>query len=182
MKLLFLYSGRDGQTQKITETMAAQLSGGILHEIHDIRYFDGQTLNQFDAVIMGVSVRYGRFQPEFHRLVSTYSGTLNTMNGALFTVSLVARKPHKCTPEGNSYTRKLLATIPWHPQYCQVFAGALRWSRYRWLDRLMMGLIMRMTGGSTDVARDIEYTDWEAVGAFIAHFLSMVSERPKGER
>ncbi len=95
--------------KKITETMAAQLSDGILHEIHDIRYFDGETLNQFDAVIMGVSVRYGRFQPAFHRLVSTYAGTLNTMNGTLFTVSLVAKKPHKCTPEGNSYTRKLLA-------------------------------------------------------------------------
>ena len=55
---------------------------------------------------------------------------------------------------------------PWQPDVCGVFAGALRYPRYRWLDRFMIRLIMKMTGGETDVAKEVVYTDWAQVAAF----------------
>jgi len=42
-------------------------------------------------------------------------------------------------------------------------AGALRYPRYNWLDKRLIQLIMRMTGGETDTRREVEYTDWEQV-------------------
>jgi menaquinone-dependent protoporphyrinogen oxidase len=36
---------------------------------------------------------------------------------------------------------------------CAVFAGALRYPRYRWYDRFMIRLIMKMTGGETDTVK-----------------------------
>jgi menaquinone-dependent protoporphyrinogen oxidase len=41
-----------------------------------------------------------------------------------------------------------------------VFAGALRYPRYRWYDRFMIRLIMKMTGGETDTRKEVVYTDW----------------------
>jgi menaquinone-dependent protoporphyrinogen oxidase len=44
-----------------------------------------------------------------------------------------------------------------------VFAGALRYPRYRWYDRFMIRLIMKMTGGETDTSKEVVYTDWQQV-------------------
>ncbi|MDI4702909.1 hypothetical protein MJI37_34760, partial [Salmonella enterica subsp. enterica serovar Cerro] len=42
----------------------------------------------------------------------------------------------------------------WRPDYCAVIAGALRYPRYRWYDRLMIKLIMKMSGGETDTSKE----------------------------
>ena len=91
----------------------------------------------------------------------------------------MARKPEKRTPQTNSYTRKFLLNSPWQPDLCAVFAGALRYPRYRWYDRFMIRLIMKMTGGETDTRKEVVYTDWTQVSSFareIAH-LSPESRR-----
>ena len=41
-----------------------------------------------------------------------------------------------------------------------MFAGALLYPRYKWIDRVMIQLIMKITGGETDTTKEIEYTDW----------------------
>ena len=51
-----------------------------------------------------------------------------------------------------------------------MFAGALRYPRYRWFDRIMIQFIMRMTGGETDTSKEVEYTDWEKVTRFAQDF------------
>ncbi|GAB7205818.1 hypothetical protein OS21_23100 [Dickeya oryzae] len=58
-----------------------------------------------------------------------------------------------------------------------VFAGALRYPRYRWFDRVMIQLIMRMTGGETDSTKEIEYTDWEQVARFAQSFGQLTQKK-----
>ncbi|MGK2895281.1 menaquinone-dependent protoporphyrinogen IX dehydrogenase [Klebsiella michiganensis] len=156
MRLLFLYSGRGGQAKKITQYMAACLPARVNYEIYNIRHFSGAQLSQFDAVIIDMAVHYGHFHHENHQFVQAYADILNNMNSALFTVSLVARKTYKCTPETNAYTRKLLQPIRWHPQHYETFSGALRWLETQ---MLKLKLIIRMTIGHTYTTQDIEYTD-----------------------
>ena len=57
-----------------------------------------------------------------------------------------------------------------------VFAGALRYPRYRWYDRFMIRLIMKMTGGETDVSKEVVYTDWQQVGRFAREIAQMTSK------
>ncbi len=57
----------------------------------------------------------------------------------------MARKPEKRTPQTNSYARKFLMNSQWRPDRCAVIAGALRYPRYRWYDRFMIKLIMKMS-------------------------------------
>lgn len=62
--------------------------------------------------------------------------------------------------------RKFLQHIKWTPVKVGVFAGALLYPRYKWIDRVMIQLIMKITNGETDTTKEIEYTDWEKVKAF----------------
>ena len=61
---------------------------------------------------------------------------------------------------------KYLAKCPWSPDQVEVFAGALLYSQYDFFNKNMIRLIMKITGGSTDTSKDIEYTDWNRVAAF----------------
>jgi len=99
-------------------------------------------------------------------LVARQAAVLRERLGVFVSVNLTARKPDKQSPETNAYTRKFLAAsqqLGWQPALCEVVAGALRYPRYNWLDKRLIQLIMRMTGGETDTRREVEYTDWEQV-------------------
>ncbi len=57
-----------------------------------------------------------------------------------------------------------------------VFAGALRYPRYRWYDRFMIRLIMKMTGGETDTSKEVVYTDWKQVANFAREVAQMTNK------
>ena len=120
----------------------------------------------YDRVVIGASIRYGHFHSALDRFVKKNTTALQAIPSAFFAVNLVARKPEKRSPQNNSYTRKFLLRSPWQPDACAVFAGALRYPRYRWFDRFMIRLIMKMTGGETDTSKEVVYTDWEQVAGF----------------
>ncbi len=49
------------------------------------------------------------------------------------------------------------------PALAAAVAGRLDYPHYRWLDRQIIRLIMKMTGGPTDPQSCIEFTAWDAV-------------------
>jgi menaquinone-dependent protoporphyrinogen oxidase len=55
-------------------------------------------------------------------------------------------------------------------------AGALPYSRYGFLKRLLMRLIVWREGGDTDDSRDYDDTDWDAVECFARSFLGEIVE------
>ena len=162
MKTLILYSSRDGQTKKIAEFMAQHLEGDVvvspLTEELDLPFFD--------RVIIGASIRYGHFNKQLYHFVERHHELLNAKSAVFFGVNLTARKEGKDTPEGNAYVRKFLQRIKWTPAKVGVFAGALLYPRYKWIDRVMIQLIMKITNGETDTTKEIEYTDWGKVKTF----------------
>ncbi|QIM64092.1 menaquinone-dependent protoporphyrinogen IX dehydrogenase [Frederiksenia canicola] len=169
MKTVIFYLTRDGQTRKIAEKIAREWQGEIttlcLRETADI---SSEELASFDCIVIGASIRYGHFDPLLEKFVAKHSVLLNQKRSAFYSVNLTARKPNKNSPETNVYTRKLLKRISWQPQLVQVFAGALRYPRYRWFDRVMIRFIMKITGGETDTRQEYEYTDWQIVSEFVS--------------
>ena len=167
MTTLILFSTRDGQTRDIAASIINELSAqGVTSEMIDLHNAEHIDWARYDSVAIGASIRYGHFHPSLMRFVTQHAAALNTLPGAFFSVNLVARKADKRTPETNSYTRKFLEAAPWKPQLAAVFAGALRYPRYKWYDRMMIRLIMKMTGGETDTSKEVVYTDWEQVKGF----------------
>ncbi len=177
MKALILYSSRDGQTRAIASYIANKLQGILSCDVIDLLQAEGVELDQYQQILIGASVRYGHFQPALRRFIKCHAEQLNKMPSAFFAVNLTARKPEKRSPQTNVYTRKFLLSSPWQPKQCAVFAGALRYPRYRWLDRVMIRFIMKMTGGETDTSKEVEYTDWQQVDRFTQEFRRIQYEK-----
>ena len=53
-------------------------------------------------------------------------------------------------------------------------AGALKYTEYDFFKRLIMKMISKREGRSTDTSRDYEYTDWNAVTKFVTDFADKV--------
>ena len=171
MSYLLLHSSTDGQTKKIILKMAEQLRTlGRECDIRDLNTEQSLNLAAYDKVLVGASISYGHFNKKLLRFATTHQNQLNSMNTAFFAVNLTARKEGKDTVETNAYTRKFLEACPWKPTLKSVFAGALFYPRYKWFDRTMIRLIMKMTDGPTDPNTEIEYTNWENVTQFASEF------------
>ncbi|MGK3124277.1 menaquinone-dependent protoporphyrinogen IX dehydrogenase [Candidatus Pantoea formicae] len=173
MKALILYSSRDGQTREIAARIAQTLAPQQLCDVIDLLEAQKVEWSQYDRVLIGASIRYGHFHPALIKFVTQHRAELLQRVSGFFSVNLTARKANKCTPATNAYTRKFLEQSPWQPDCCAVFAGALRYPRYRWFDRVMIQLIMRMTGGETDTSKEVEYTDWNKVTVFAQGFVQL---------
>ena len=170
-RVVLLYVGCEGQTRKITERIASCLSGCghqvVVHSLTELS--DDFSLAGFDAVVVGSSIRYGKHHKPCYEFISRYGDELAAIQGYFFSVNLTARKSERRQINNNRYLQKFLRQISWVPQRVEVFAGALLYTRYRWLDKQMIRLIMKLTGGPTDLTRNTEFTDWQRVKAFAQH-------------
>jgi protoporphyrinogen oxidase (EC 1.3.3.4) len=175
VKVLILFSTRDGQTREIAASLASELKDQAL-DVDMVNMHRAETIawQDYDGVVIGASIRYGRFHSSLDNFVKKHQQALKQLPGAFYSVNLVARKPEKCSPQTNSYTRKFLLNSPWQPDRCAVFAGALRYPRYKWYDRIMIRLIMKMTGGETDTSKEVVYTDWQQVANFAHEIAQLV--------
>nr|WP_279011547.1 menaquinone-dependent protoporphyrinogen IX dehydrogenase [Aeromonas jandaei] len=170
-KILVLYSSRDGQTRKIIDVMLEEMPGCEV-VIHDLHTLPKCNLSKYKKVLIGASIRYGNFHPSLLSFIHAHHEQLEVANAAFFCVNLTARKPEKQTPQTNAYMKKFLRLSPWKPKTLGVFAGALQYSRYNWWQTRIIQLIMKITGGSTDTSKDLEFTDWEKVRTFAGEFWS----------
>jgi menaquinone-dependent protoporphyrinogen oxidase len=164
--ILILYSSVDGQTRRISERLQQCLERGphrvTLASLHDAC----PDLASFDRVVVGASVRYGKYRPAVYRFVREHAVQLERCSTAFFAVCAVARAPRQAEPQHNRYVQGLLRRTGWRPSALAVFAGKIDYPRYGFWERLMIRLIMRLTHGPTDPHGVFEFTDWQQVERF----------------
>ena len=166
-KILLLYSTRDGHTREI----AWRMQQTITQEGHEVTLApisdaDVLELQDFDKIVVGASIRYGKHSTQLYEFVERHMQVLDSKPNAFFSVNVVARKPGKDRPDTNPYLRKFLKQIAWHPRELAVFAGKLDYPRYGFFDRSMIRFIMWMTKGPTDPETVVEFTNWQRVESF----------------
>ena len=61
-----------------------------------------------------------------------------------------------------------------------ILAGALNYTQYDYFKRLLMHLIAKQRGRSTDTAHDHEYTDWDDLTRFVEEFLAVAPLEESG--
>ncbi|MDI5833177.1 protoporphyrinogen oxidase [Shewanella xiamenensis] len=171
MQTLIIYSTIDGQTLEICrkiKTLAEQAGEQV--SLVTLEQAEALSLVDFDKVLIGASIRYGKHRPELYQFVNRNHAVLSAKINGFFTVNVVARKPLKNTPETNPYMQKFLKLSLWQPQQLAVFAGKIDYPKYGLFDRTMIRFIMWMTKGPTDLKGSFEFTDWGKVEAFGTHF------------
>lgn len=158
---LILYSTTDGHTLDICEALNAELD-----EKADLIQLDEHTqvdLNAYTTIVIGASIRYGRHRPAVSDFIEKNRWALDTKQTVFFSVSLVARKDNRNTPDTNKYLQKFLSQLNWHPTLTWVLAGKLNYPVYGVLDKLMIRFIMWMTKGPTNPKTVKVFTDWQSV-------------------
>ena len=163
MQNLIIYSTTDGQTISIAEKI-----GEVLENSKVISIADAETLNlnDFETIVIGASIRYGKHKPEVYKFIKDNLEILDAKKNAFFSVNVVARKPEKNTPDTNPYMQKFLELSKWSPKNLSVFAGKIDYPQYKFVDKQMIRFIMWMTKGPTDINGTFEFTDWKKVESF----------------
>jgi len=173
--ILIIYASTDGQTHKICQRL--QIHVELQQEQHvtlvSIDKVSELDLTDFDKIVIGASIRYGHHNPLVIAFIEKNKTLLDSKPNAFFSVSLVARKPEKSTPENNPYLKKFIKQINWKPKELRVFAGNIDYPSYSFFDRSIIRLIMWITKGPTNPLTVIEYTDWHQVELFAQLIIDM---------
>lgn len=167
MNYLLIFSSRFGYTHKIAQRLEAQwTAAGIT--VHTISLNEAPQLNlgDYDKIIIGASIRYGHYAPKMTSWIQQNQHILDQTPSAFFSVSILANKPHRNTPQTHTYTRKFFEKSTWQPDVIGIFAGELHYAKYNLIDRYLMQLVMKLNKGETDLNAHIEYTDWQKVRQF----------------
>ncbi len=175
MNALILYATTNGQTEKIakrlSDILVKQAISVDLVRCEDTPY----DLSRYQLVVMGSRIRYGKHHKAMTHFIEQHKAELKQKETAFFSVNLVARKPEKAAVETNPYVKKYLKQVDLNAAATAVFPGKLQYPAYRWIDKKMIQLIMKMTGGPTDTTQTYEYTDWQQVDAFAEALIILVS-------
>lgn len=151
---LVIYASVEGQTERIAQRIASGLRAQG-HRV-DVASADAPLdASRYDGVIVGASVHYGHHPAWLARRLRDLG--LNGWRSAFFSVSLGAKE---------RYATKFLRRADWQPTLTGVFAGALKYSKYRPFKRFVVRAFAAIGGHDTDTSRDYEYTDWAAVERF----------------
>lgn len=175
-RILVVYGTTEGHTRKIARFIArvARMQG---HLVSVLDASLGPSPDGYDAVAVAASVHQLRHQSSVAHFAAEHRHLLNGLPTAFFSVSLSAAlaDPHHQV-EAQEVAQQLLAETRWHPGTVKLVAGALLYSKYDFLKRLLMQLIARQDGRDTDPSRDYEYTDWPRLQADAEEFIARVEE------
>jgi len=183
-RFLVVYGTGEGQTARV----AARIGEVLTDRGHDVAVSDiedagaGTDPDEFDAVLVGSSIHVGAHHDAIRDYVGTNLRGISTRPTAFFQLSLSsAVDDEERRAEAARYVDELLEAVGWHPDRVGLFGGALRYSKYGFLKRLLMKRIAKNATGDIDTSRDYEYTDWDEVEAFAADFDGFVERRVKNE-
>jgi menaquinone-dependent protoporphyrinogen oxidase len=68
------------------------------------------------------------------------------------------------------YVTDFLEETGWRPEITATVAGAIRYTNYNFLKKLIIKRIATENGLPTDTTRDHEFTDWDEVASFVDAF------------
>ncbi len=165
-KSLIIYSSTDGQTKKICERIMENLINKSSVNLVSINEALNLDMESYEKIILGASIRYGRYNSLVLEFVNKNLKTLQKKYSAFFSVNVVARKENKNTPLSNPYIKKFFAGTDWRPNLVSVFAGKVDYPNYNFLNKFIIKFIMFITKGPTDTSISYEFTDWDKVKLF----------------
>lgn len=184
-RVLVAYATKHGHTRLVAERIAAVLREHRLGvELRDLGERGADPWPpDFSGVVVAASIHAGHHQKSVASWAHGHATTLGLRPSAFVSVSLTAADD---TDEARATTRRLIDELAdetgWTPDLSLAIPGALQYREYDFPTRVLMRLIARQHGGSTDTARDVVYTDWPAVEQFATSFAQQVSDQEQARR
>jgi menaquinone-dependent protoporphyrinogen oxidase len=180
-RILIAYGTGEGQTGRV----AARIADAARERGHGVESVDlGATTpgdpSEYDAVVLGASIHAGSHQESVREFARAHREELAALPTAFFQVCLTAAEDTEEARETtDGYVAGFVDETGFEPDAVATFAGAIAYSKYGFLKRLLMKRIAASELEATDTSRDYEFTDWDAVDDFAGWFLDGL--RPPGE-
>ena len=165
MKSIIIYSTTDGHTKKISEFIMSN-SYRNKFDIASIDEASNINLNNYDLIVIGASIRYGKHNKKFYKYINKNLNIINKKKNAFFSVNVVARKLEKSTVKSNPYIIKFLKKTSWLPMRIDVFAGKVDYPNYNFVNKNVIRFIMFVTNGPTNINESYEFTNWDKIRSF----------------
>ena len=177
-KILIVFATTDGHTRKVAEALAGAMRGSG----RQVRVVEAGTRDEppaeYSAVVVAASVHAGGYQRAVKSWLRRHAAELHALPTAFVSVSLgVLQQEPAVQQELRAIVQRLCVATNWHPTLIKHVAGALPYTRYNFLKRLIMKRIAAKAGGGTDTSRDYEYTDWKDLDDFAARFVRTAERR-----
>lgn len=170
-QVVVLYGTTEGHSAKVAAAIGDTLRGeGLKVDVADAAA-DAPDAAAYDGAVIVASVHAGEYRSEVLDWTRRHARALNAMPGAFVSVSLgELQDDPKVRQDLQAIRARFLEKTGWKPSTTLSIAGALMYSRYNLLTRLMMRRIAAQAGGDTDTERDYDYTDWKALARFTRRF------------
>jgi len=184
--VLIAFASREGQTRRIAEHVATAVRArGDRVDVVDVASTtEGLDVGSYAAVVLAASVHLGKHEREMIAFVQTHRGALERVPTAFLSVSLSEAGVEDATAPFEKRSRAAIdvkkmvddfcAAAGFHPDRIWPVAGALMYSEYGVVTRLVMRMIAKRQGASTDTSHDQEYTDWRALDRFVGAVMAEV--------
>lgn len=172
MNVLIVYGTTEGQTRKVAEHVAKDVSDrGHSVELHEAEELDANVdLNDFQAVVLAGSVHQEQHQKAVKNFATAHSEQLDSRPSAFISVSLSAAL-EETRPEAQRYVDQFVELTGWQPRMTLLLGGAVRFTEYDYFQEQVVKFIVMKRGLAAEDGGDREFTDWSALDAFVDEFL-----------
>lgn len=183
MAVLVLYATVEGHSRKIADKVATQLeNAGETVVLADVREPGFAVPGRFDGVLLCAPVHMGRYPDPIIRFATDWKDALDAVPNAFVSVSLgINSDNEEERAEAEAYPAKLEKKTGFRPRRIHNAAGALKFLEYDFFKRIVMRRIAEKEGGPVDTSMDFEFTDWDALEAFVAEFAKEVAQSADAE-
>jgi menaquinone-dependent protoporphyrinogen oxidase len=179
MKVAIVYGTTEGHTRLIAQRIAEWLS----KDGHELQLVDSAAvpadldLGQFEAFIVAGSIHAGKHQAPLIHFAKTHAPDLREKPSAFISANLTAvLEDESHSAEVQACIERFFQETDWVPTLYTPVAGALLYTQYDWLKRMLIRAIVKQRGGDTDTSHDYEYTDWEALRQFVNGFVEQAQK------
>ncbi len=177
MRLLIAYGTTEGQTRKITETIATQVAAlGRDVEVFDTSGLPGGLRPEtFDKIIIAGSVHEQRHQNDIELFVLGNLLKLQAKPTMFISVSLAAAFENSL-PDAQSYVDSFVKDVGWQPGEVLLVAGAVRHGQYDYYQEQILEHVVLEDQDLEDPKGDHEFTDWQALAKAVDAFVGAAAE------
>jgi menaquinone-dependent protoporphyrinogen oxidase len=184
------FATREGHTKRIANHIATDLrAAGFDVDLINVRHTIPFSLRNYSAAILAASVHSGNHEAEMIQFVKDHRTELAGIMTAFLSVTLSeagAERQDASPIEHAQFVRdvdrmlnKFYELTNWHPTIAKPVAGALLYSQYNCLIRLIMKRIAKKAGAATDTSQDYVYTDWIGLDKFVDYLAEEIHNAPE---
>jgi menaquinone-dependent protoporphyrinogen oxidase len=186
------FATREGHTQRIAERIAADLRTlGFDVDLVPILHPFPLSLSNYSAAALAASVHAGNHEKEMVQFVKDHRLELEGITTAFLSITLseagaemkdrTATERAQFVLDVDRMLDKFFNETQWRPTLAKPVAGALLYTQYGFLVRLIMRRIARKAGAATDTSHDYVYTDWQGLDKFVDDFAAEIRGTPSRE-